>query len=422
MLPIAHVPATQLTVDDALHPVRPSSAVIDVLSEFIPGQKLLAQVQAQLANGAYRATIAQRDVTLALPFSAKAGDSLELEVVETDGRIAFAVSRQKLDSEGVAASSATTTLSRTGQMIARLLSTPGQEADQPTVLNEGRVLLTSASGPARETAATLQQAVTKSGLFYESHQAAWLGGRFAESALRSEPQGLLLRMPSANLQNSAPNAAQAPNAGQSSSATQGGHIAANALSQTGASTAAAGATAAATLHRGTIEQEIASLGDRSPAENSAAGASGSEAAKTAAATRSTLPPEIAPLVQQQLSSLGNNVYTFHGMAWAGQPILWEVIDENQQRRHEEPDEAPRQWKTRLKMLLPVLGDIDAMIQLDGNDVSIQMTSGTDHTLGTLKSGLGLLQQRFELAGLRLSALDLRPLERPLRPSENDEPR
>ena len=41
----------------------------------------MAEIQAMLPNGSYRAVVAQREITLALPFSAKSGDSLELEVV-----------------------------------------------------------------------------------------------------------------------------------------------------------------------------------------------------------------------------------------------------------------------------------------------------------------------------------------------------
>lgn len=97
MFPTNAIQTTRLNAEELPQAPRATTRVLDVLSEYVPGQKMMAQIQFQLANGAYRATIAQRDVTLALPFSAKPGDSLELEVVETEGRIAFAVSKAPTD-------------------------------------------------------------------------------------------------------------------------------------------------------------------------------------------------------------------------------------------------------------------------------------------------------------------------------------
>ena len=415
MFPVTPLPQTQLATGDVLHPLRSASAVIDVLSEFVPGQKLLAQVQAQLANGAYRATIAQRDITLALPFSAKAGDALELEVVETDGRIAFAVSRPRSETEDVTAS-ATTTLSRTGQLIARLMSGPDLELERPVVLNEGRVLLEQPTTPARHTASNLQQALGRSGLFYESHLASWVAGRLSEAVLRAEPQGQFSRLPSGTPQSATVNGAATHPASPTSSPVLRDALPVGALlEETGGDRlpAASSATSPAQMADG----QRNSLGQ--PIETSSSSPN-SEASKSGVLQRSGLPGELAPLVQQQLSGLASNVYAFHGMAWAGQPFHWEIIDENSQNARDEGGDAPRQWKTRLKMILPVLGDIDATIQLDGNDVSIRMTSGEDHTLGTLKSGQALLQQRMELAGLRLSTLELRPVTAPdLAPGDDE---
>jgi len=67
-------------------PVPAAQRIADALSNFVPGERILAEIQALMPNGAYRAIVAQREVTLALPFSAKAGDTLELEVAESDGK------------------------------------------------------------------------------------------------------------------------------------------------------------------------------------------------------------------------------------------------------------------------------------------------------------------------------------------------
>ena len=68
----------QNTADAALRPVAPTQDIADRLSGLVAGDRIMAQIQALLPNGTYRALVNQRNLTLALPFSAKAGDSLTL--------------------------------------------------------------------------------------------------------------------------------------------------------------------------------------------------------------------------------------------------------------------------------------------------------------------------------------------------------
>lgn len=122
MIPADVASRLQVTSDAALRPVAATQEISDKLAGLVAGQKVLAEVQALLPNGTYRALINQRNITLALPFSAKAGDSLELQVTETDGKLAFAVLSRPGGEEKPAAESVSTTLSRTGQLISTLYS------------------------------------------------------------------------------------------------------------------------------------------------------------------------------------------------------------------------------------------------------------------------------------------------------------
>jgi hypothetical protein len=436
MLPTAPLPSTRPSNEATvtLQPVRPTTGVIDVLSEYVPGEKVIALIQAQLANGAYRATIAQRDVTLALPFSAKPGDSLNLEVVQTEGRIAFAIAKPQVAATG-AQLSATTTLSTTGQLIAGLLSDASEGPGQAAVLNGNRPVLANPAAPGQGNAPVLQKAVTESGLFYESHQAGWIAGKTTEAALRGEPQaqiGRTLQGPAGAMLPGQPAASNTPassgpgNAGPAASrfadqSPGGGPIPADspsAAAQPGARgpldnaphSRNAGVSAA---DRGTAGQTI-------EADSQATGTSSPADAQRTAGGRTGLAGEIAPMVQQQLASLASNVYSFQGMIWAGQPFEWKIIDAERERARGQDDDETRPWKTRLKMLLPSLGDIDATVQLDGSEVSISMTSGTGGTVATLDAGRERLRQRMELAGLRLTALDIRPIAPPVAGGGNDD--
>ena len=146
----------------------PAQRIIDVLGELTPGQRLFAEIQAPLPNGAYRAMIAQREVILSLPFSAKPGDSLELEVVDSDNGLVLAITGKHPQTEETQSGSVTTNLSRTGQLIGDLLNgidAPGKRA-QPALLNRNEPLLQAIPIKGADIAPVLKQAITQSGMFY----------------------------------------------------------------------------------------------------------------------------------------------------------------------------------------------------------------------------------------------------------------
>ena len=123
MIPSDVASRLQVSADTSLRPVAPAQEISDKLSGLVAGQKVMAEIQSMLPNGTYRAIINQRNVTLALPFSAKSGDALELQVTESDGKLALAVLARP-DGEGSkpATDSTSATLSRTGQLISNLFS------------------------------------------------------------------------------------------------------------------------------------------------------------------------------------------------------------------------------------------------------------------------------------------------------------
>ena len=124
------LPDQQAATNAQTMPVAAAQKIADVLSNLVPGQRVLAEIQALLPNGSYRAIVAQREITLALPFSAKAGDTLELEVAENDGKVtlAFVANRSTGEHAGKLSDSASTTLPRrsaTGPGSARVSTTRG---------------------------------------------------------------------------------------------------------------------------------------------------------------------------------------------------------------------------------------------------------------------------------------------------------
>jgi hypothetical protein len=64
-----------------------------------------------------------------------------------------------------------------------------------------------------------------------------------------------------------------------------------------------------------------------------------------------------------------------------------------------------QWQTRLKLSLPMLGGIDAMLQLRPNgEVGISINTDSPASEVQLKERADQLRSQFESAGLSLSKL------------------
>lgn len=195
----AVIPDQQSTPQSQTQPVAPAQRISDVLSNLVPGQRIFAEVQGMLANGTYRATVAQRDITLALPFAAKAGDSLELEVAESNGKLTLAFVANRGEGGDKGQQSVATSLSQAGKLIGDLIQGLGGDGKRaaPAALNGNQALVPTMPKTGADLAPVLKQALTQSGMFYESHQARWVAGQLPLDNLRQEPQGRLVMEPPA---------------------------------------------------------------------------------------------------------------------------------------------------------------------------------------------------------------------------------
>lgn len=352
----------QLSSQAQNQPVTPARQIADVLSNLVPGQRIMAEIQALLPNGNYRATVAQRDVTLALPFSAKPGDSLELEVTENDGKLtlAFVTNRTaSADPKGTAQGSVATSISTAGKLIGDLvggLQGDGRRAAVP--LNGSQPMVNVMPDTAAELAPVLKQALAQSGMFYEAHQAKWVAGKLPVEALQQEPQGKL----------SVPAPQQA--AAQDVAAT------ARPESQPAAAVQSTGTTAPA------------------PAATPLRGGEG------------PIPQDLVPLVRQQLDGLASNNFAWQGQIWPGQQMHWEIGEYPEQRRHNEAPEG-KTWHSRLKLTLPSLGGIDARLSLlPGGKVSLAMVTNTAGAESRLREASERLAGQFSASGLDLVQLQI----------------
>jgi len=342
---------TEASLVQSLQPVRP---IPGDLPDLQPGQAFSARILETLPDNAYRALVAGKQLTLQLPEGAEPGDTLELVVVD---RTPKSIIARRADTEAASTNAGQpypyAKISNAGRIIGELVLPEG-ETPQPASLNRGQPLVpqppVGQGVSAANLAPALAKAVTQSGLFYESHQAQWVAGQRTLDSLRAEPQGQIpARMPAADME------------------------------RTGAAEAVK--PAPQMTERTSIQL---------------------------AASTPSIPEEVRPIVQQQLDAVVTQRLAWHGEAWPGQPMDWEIerssVGEGASGQLE--DEAPR-WATTLRLTMPHLGSIDATLKLTGGRLQLQMNTASASTAESLRNQLPGLAQSLEQAGMSLQSAEVR---------------
>lgn len=360
MIPSDLAARLKLLSESIVQPVTPVRAVTADLPELPVGHRFTARIENALPDGTFRAIVADRRLTLALPQSASPGETLDLVVTARTPRMIIAESAA--DGSGrpstpaaqatpAAPAAPAPTLSPAGRIISTLLSGEGR-TPQAATISRATPLLPEPPLQAARLAPVLQLAVAESGLFYESHQAQWVAGRYPAEALAREPQARI-----------APRSPQAR-----SDAAQSGNAPTAAV-------AAPEELPEAPLSRSGAEQV---------------------AGRSATAAGPGLPAELHSLVQQQLDAFATQHIVWRGEVWPGQNLQWEIAAYEQ--GHEAPEgETAEQWTTSLVLSLPRLGEVHVALRMTPAKVSLDMTASEG--AAALKQGLGDLVASFEAAGL-----------------------
>lgn len=367
---------------DLLQPIAPIQEVPTDLPELRQGQVFSARIQEVLPENTYKALVAGKQITLQLPEGAKAGDTLELVVIDRTPKVVIA---QLAEQSGAAANDPYpyATLSKAGQMIGSLLPKEG-EAPAPARLNGGQPVLPQAPSTAGELAPALAKAVTSSGLFYEAHLVQWAMGQMPTAQLLQEPQGM----------RSAPMAFLEAN--QQPGDTEGGEMIRRSILPERTDQ---GATKTANNPAGLLRNFFG-------AEEAASTQSSASTAAAANTAHAKVPEELRPLVQQQLDAAASQRVVWHGEAWPNQPIKWEVAWE-EKRQTADGAEEPAAWRTSLSMDSPRLGRVDAALQLTPAGVRIVLVSPYGPTAANLSEGAPALAASLEAAGVPLIGFQVR---------------
>lgn len=325
-------------------------------AQWTPGQRLPAHVLASLPNGRFEARVGDQILDLNLPRNTQPGDNVELTFIGDKPRLTFALSQ---DLAGMTTPKTPVSLSEAARFIGSLLQRGAAEGGQAAQAARPVPVL---SGPPADTpgfAQALRQALSNSGLFYESHQAQWVGGERNLAALLLEPQGRLSPM------------LNPPQGGADKPSPLPGQPAATVV------------------------------GDPAEAGKLAAGARG---------TGELVHPQTTQLVQQQLHALDSRQLVWQGQVWPGQDMYWEIEEDGSHAGAGLEDEAGG-WHTRLSLQLPAMGGVTARLALQQGVLRLDIAAEQDGSVALMRSRQALLAEALQAAGLKLSTLSIHHGER-----------
>lgn len=321
--------------------------------DWAPGQSLQARVASKLPDGRALIEVEGTLFQVRLPerIDAPVGQRLALTVVRAGPEPTFLLQRTP-DMQAGPTSATEVRLSNLATRVASLLGAPAGTTASP--VTQSAPLLSAPPSSGGALVAPLRQAFETSGMFYESHQAEWVGGKRPLETLRQEPQARIAR----EVSNQRP--------------------------------ALAGP---AMTH---VEPDVirTDQGGAAPA-TSRAGPHADLAA---------LPPGLAGIVDRQLDALSTQQIVWQGQVWPGQSMQWQVEEREAGR---EADEAQSRWRTHLRLELPRLGAVAARLDLTGDTLRLVVdANGGDAIVASLRAGEGELARMLEARGLRLDGFQV----------------
>lgn len=301
--------------DKPLITATPDKGTTNTGTQFQLGQKVQGTVQAQVAPNIYNVRVATQVLQMQLPAFIRSGDVITLQVSSLQPRLTFTL----------AASSNPVSTPESLSSASRLLSSLSQQPPERSYVRpiQSAPLWTGekALPDTTQLAGKLHEALSQSGLFYESHQAQWIAGTRQTTQLLLEPQNQLKN--NAAVQNQTPS---------------------DRLSQ---------------------NPESRNL-------NAGSSASPAQTASEQRAALPNIPEHLKTLVQQQMSTLETHQVLWQGQVWQGQEMRWEVSEETPQRNAQGIEDG--QWITQISLDLPNLGGVSARLSFNGNALNLSINA------------------------------------------------
>lgn len=342
--------------------------------EWVPGQRLPAHVVASLPNGRFHVLVEDQTLDMNLPRSTQPGDTLDLVFVSNNPRPTFAMLGEVAKS--LPSTNQQVNLSPTGKFLGSLIQQQSNTTDSVS-LAPRIPILSGAPTSIQQFATALKDAISNSGLFYESHQAQWVTGERSLASLLQEPQ--------ARLSTFQQTAAQHLQSGDTRQLAADKPLPAP-LGQI------AGSASDPTKSLNDVLDKNVSL------------ASMPLAASSTSSIKDPVNPLTSGIVHQQLDMIDGRQLIWQGQVWPGQEMQWEIEEDG--TRQGESEAGEKAWHTRLHIDFPVLGGVTATLSLAPAGLKLDFSVAEENTATVMKTEAPSLLQSLESSGLKVSGLNV----------------
>lgn len=384
--------------------------------QWVPGQRLQAVVLASLPNERFQVLVSDHELDMNLPRNTQPGDKLELTFVSAQPRPTFVLTSDLPQPQGVQSDAK---LSQAARFLGALLrgDVPAAAKDQAGDVARAMPILSGPPNDVPELAGRLGKALSQSGLFYESHQAQWVAGQRPLAQLLQEPQGQLsprllqgevaaksvLQELTTGLDKN--QLASALTSDRLSSAPAQEDVAPKSISQAPASGLEKyQLVSALASDRQPVQLSQGDVAPKSAVQEAVAGVEKNQLASAlfpgAVPAREQVHPQTTGLVQQQLEVLDGRHVVWQGQVWPGQSMEWR-IEERDARREENAPGGDSEWQTSLRLQMPRLGNINAVLGLTPKGVQLKLTANASATAAVMKDRQEDLRKSMEASGLKI---------------------
>lgn len=310
-----------------------------------PGQQVQAEVLENLTARRTLVRVAGELLKMELPATVRPGDRLMLNFLGEEPRPTFTLSRS-------ANSGSPVSISDTGKLLGMLVKEGVQQ--QPAAgLPRISTILTNPPVDTAFLATRLREALTLNGVFYESHLAQWARGERALKEILKEPQGK-----------------------------------------------SGGAKSAAPANQPHIRSHQTAIESSLPAEEPVFAKLFKEGKESS--PPGAVAPESLPILREQLHTLHTGQFVWQGEVWPEQQLEWAV-----QERESGPDgEEGGEWETTLRLDLPKLGKIDALLRLTKDGLQVHINTESGSVADDMRSEQQNLETALSAAGVKFAGMEI----------------
>lgn len=117
----------------------------------------------------------------------------------------------------------------------------------------------------------------------------------------------------------------------------------------------------------------------------------------------SIPGPLQALVHQQLNALETRQVLWQGQVWPNQQMDWEIHEETPRKNTPTYEEAGGQWATQIRMELPRLGEVAAMLRFNSTGLSLTLDASDQKTRALFGAASSQLTAALAERGITVSS-------------------